>query len=146
MTTAMRTIFVLGLVVCVGSTLFMSLVVLPMIFINMETSAAGGVAALLFPAYYWTGLGGGLLLLLASVMLARSGGRTWRYVVAAVVVMLACQAYAQFSIRPEMAGLRGVDSAVGEFQRLHKLSVALNNVVLIGGVLLVMGSGALLRD
>ena len=38
MTTAMRTVFVLGLVVCVGSTLFMSLLVLPLLFINMETS------------------------------------------------------------------------------------------------------------
>jgi hypothetical protein len=106
MTTAMRTVFILGLVICVGSTLFMSLVVLPMLFINMETSAAGGVAALLFPVYYWTGLGGAFLLLVASLALGRSGGRGWRAVTGAVMVMLVCQAYAEISIRPRMGEIR----------------------------------------
>lgn len=146
MTTAMRTVFVLGLVICVGSTLFMSMVVLPMLFINMEISAAGGVAALLFPAYYWTGLGGAFLLLVASIALGRSGGGRWRVVTGAVILMLACQAYAEFSIRPKMAEIRGVESAVAEFQSLHERSVQLNTVVLAAGVLLVLGSGVLLRD
>jgi hypothetical protein len=142
----MRTVFILGLVICVGSTLFMSLVVLPMLFINMETSAAGGVAALLFPVYYWTGLGGAFLLLVASLALGRSGGRGWRAVTGAVMVMLVCQAYAEISIRPRMGEIRGVDSAVAEFQSLHERSVQLNTVVLVAGVLLVLGSGVLLRD
>jgi hypothetical protein len=124
----------------------MSLVVLPMLFINMETSVAGGVAALLFPVYYWTGLAGSALLLIAASALGRSGAPKWRAVVAAVIVMLVCQAYAEFSIRPRMAAIRGVDSEVAEFQSLHERSVRLNGVVLAAGVLLVLGSGVLLRD
>ena len=146
MTTAFRTIFILGLVIWVGTTVFLSLVIMPTLFMNLETSEAGGIAALLFPPYYLTGLAGGLLMLGAGVVLARNGGRAWRYAVGAVVIMFACQAYAHWVVRPDMAEIRGVESATGEFQRLHKTSVRLNAVVLVGGLALVGFSGVLLRD
>jgi uncharacterized membrane protein len=146
MITVFRTVFILGLVIWVGTTLFLSLVVMPTLFMNMEPSEAGTVAALLFPPYYVTGLVGGLVLLTAACFLAKRGGRGWRYAIAAVVVMFICQAYAHFAVRPQMVAIRGDESVVSEFQRLHKISVQLNGVVLIGGLALVCASGVLLRD
>jgi hypothetical protein len=137
MTTVFRTIFILGLVIWVGTTVFLSLVVMPTLFLNLESAEAGGIAALLFPPYYLTGLAGGLLMLVAGVALARKGGRGWRYAISAVVVMFVCQAYAHWVVRPSMAEIRGVESAAGEFQRLHKTAVRLNGVVLVGGLALV---------
>lgn len=114
-----------------GAGIFFSLVMLPTFFLNMETAEAGRAAALLFPGYYAFGLGAGALLSLSVGLLARTGGRVWHGVALAVALALACQAYAAFDVRPKMSELRGAPSGVEEFQRLHRLSVRLNGVVLI---------------
>jgi hypothetical protein len=98
---------------------------------NLETADAGRTAALLFPGYYAFGIGAAALALIAVAVLARSGGRVWHGVALAVVLALACQLYANASVRPRMSALRGVPTGAGEFQRLHQLSVRLNTVVLI---------------
>jgi hypothetical protein len=128
-----RGLFVTSVGLWAGAGIFFSLVVLPTLFIHMESADAGRIAALLFPAYYAFGIGTGVLSLLAAAMLARS-----REPALAVVLALACQGYATASIRPKMHELRGMPTGVEEFQRLHRLSVRLNSVVLVvsGGLLL----------
>jgi hypothetical protein len=127
-----------------GAGVFFSLVTLPTLFMNMETVEAGRTAALMFPGYYAFGLTAGALLLAAVVMLARAGGRVWHAVALAVAVALACQAYATASVRPRMSELRGVATGVEEFQRLHRVSVRLNGVVLIVTVTLLAASARLI--
>jgi hypothetical protein len=133
-----RGLFVTSVGLWAGAGIFFSLVVLPTLFIHMESADAGRIAALLFPAYYAFGIGTGVLSLLAAAMLARSREPVWLGVALAVVLALACQGYATASIRPKMHELRGMPTGVEEFQRLHRLSVRLNSVVLVvsGGLLL----------
>jgi 4-amino-4-deoxy-L-arabinose transferase-like glycosyltransferase len=111
---------------------------------NLETAEAGRTAALLFPGYYVFGLGAGALLLAAAAILARGGGRRWYGVALAVTIALACHAYATASVRPRMSELRGVPTGIEEFQRLHRVSVRLNTVVLIITFGLLCGSAKLL--
>lgn len=128
-----------------GAGIFFSLVALPTLFMNMEPADAGRTAALLFPGYYAFGLGAGALLLAAvAILVARGGGRHWYGIALAVMLGLACHAYATTSVRPRMGELRGLPTGVEEFQRLHRVSVRLNTVVLIISFALLAGSAKLL--
>jgi hypothetical protein len=138
------TLFLVTLALWVGAGVFFSGVVLPTLFLNLESSSAGQTAALLFPGYYSFGIAAGALLLLAACWLARDGARAWRIIVAAIVVAWACQLYAGLSIRPRMAELRGQPSGTEEFQDLHKLSVRLNGVVLIATLGVLFSSASVL--
>jgi hypothetical protein len=126
-----RGLFVTSMGLWAGAGIFFSAVTLPTLFMNMEPTDAGRIAALLFPGYYAFGLGAGALSLVAAGILSRSGGRVWYGVAFAVALALACQAYATASVRPRMSEIRGVASDVAEFQRLHRVSVRLNAVVLV---------------
>ena len=140
-----RGLFVTSVGLWAGAGIFFSLVTLPVLFMNLETADAGRTAALLFPGYYAFGLGAGALSLVAAVMLGRSGGRVWHGVALAMVLALACQLYATASVRPRMSELRGVPTGVEEFQRLHRVSVRLNTVVLVVTFAL-LAAGAKLID
>jgi hypothetical protein len=80
----------------------------------------------------------------AAARIATSKGGKWKGVVALLVVMTLAQGWSTVVIHPEMANIRGVEAEVERFQQLHKLSVRLNGVVLLGGVLLLGASGFLL--
>ena len=125
--------------------MFFSGVVLPTLFLELETSVAGQTAALLFPGYYAFGIGTGAVVLVASAALARGGQGAWKLAVLAVVLAFACQLYAGLSIRPRMAALRGDPGGVTEFQALHRLSVRLNTIVLLSTIGVLCASGSLLR-
>jgi H+/Cl- antiporter ClcA len=149
--TIIDSVFVTTLSGWLGSAVFFSAVILPTLFINLEPAAAGEIAALIFPFYYRFGLACGLLLLVACVVAARRETATagtvrgrWWAAVATVALMLLCQAYAEFVIRPDMSEIRGLADAKPAFDALHRLSVRLNAVVLAGGLALAAGSGLLL--
>jgi hypothetical protein len=139
-----RGLFVTSAGLWAGAGIFFSLVTLPTLFMNMESADAGRTAALLFPGYYAFGLGAGALLLAAVAILARGAGRYWYAVALAIMLGLACHAYATASVRPRMSELRGLPTGVEEFQRLHRVSVHLNTVVLIVSFALLGGSAKLL--
>ena len=139
-----RGLFITAAGLWAGAGTFFSLVTLPTLFMNLETAEAGRTAALLFPGYYVFGLGAGALLLAAAAILARGGGRRWYGVALAVTIALACHAYATASVRPRMSELRGIPTGIEEFQRLHRVSVRLNTVVLIITLGLLGGSAKLL--
>ena len=136
-------LFVGSLALWVGAAVFLSAGVLPVLFANMDSSAAGGIAALIFPVYFRAGLAVGVVACTAAFVLARRGGRRWQAVFALLVCMTAAQAWAALVVHPEMARIRGVEVQVERFQQLHRLSVRLNSVVLGGGVLLIAAAGFL---
>jgi hypothetical protein len=142
--TLARTLFVLALTIWIGSVAFFSLGVLPILFTRLGPPRAGEVVALLFPVYYRVGVAFGVLLLAASAYLAGRVRGAWRYAAALALVMVACQAYAAFSVHPRVAMLRGVEAERPRFDALHRRSVRLNGVVLGGGLVLVLSSGYLL--
>lgn len=138
-------LFVSALGLWMGAAAFFSAVVLPTLFMNLETAEAGSIAALLFPSYFRVGLGLGVVSTAAAALVGRGGGRRWLVVVALLAIVTAAQAWSTLVIHPEMALIRGVDSEVVRFQSLHQLSVRLNGVVLGVGMLILLGSGTLLR-
>lgn len=129
----------------VGAAAFFSGGVLPTLFLNLETSEAGRIAALLFPAYFRAGLAAGVVATSVSLILARGAGRPWKVVALVLAAMTLCQAWSTLVLHPEMAAIRGVDASIARFQELHRLSVRLNGVVLGGGFLLVAAAGRLFR-
>ncbi len=136
-------LFVATLAIWVGATAFFSTGVLPALFLNLEPSDAGRIAALLFPVYFRAGLVAGVVASVAAVMLARGGGRRWKVVVVMLVVMTCAEAWQALVVLPEIARIRGVDAEIARFQQLHELSVRLNGVVLAGGLALLAAGGLL---
>lgn len=137
-------VFVASLALWAGAAVFLSAGVLPLLFTSLEPAEAGRIAALVFPLYFRAGLVLGVVATLAAWRLARGGGRRWQGVVALVACMTLAQGWSALAIHPEMAGIRGDDDHIERFQELHTLSVRLNGVVLVGGLLLLAGSGLLL--
>jgi hypothetical protein len=141
----LSTTFLVTLGLWTGAGVFFSTIVLPTLFINLESTVAGQTAALLFPGYYAFGIALGAILLGTACLLGRDGGRGWRIVIVALAVAWACQLYAGLAVRPRMSALRGEVSGVEEFQRLHRLSVRLNAIVLIGTVGVLVASASLIN-
>ncbi|HYC54865.1 MAG TPA: DUF4149 domain-containing protein [Candidatus Binatia bacterium] len=142
---ALVSAFVTVLAIWIGGSITFSALVLPVLFIKMPSPAeAGAVAALLFPYYFRAGLACSLALLAIAAALARGAGRLWQAAIVIVAVLAAVQAYSAFLLQPEMAGLRGKPEHTARFQTLHRRSVQLNNVVLAGGMALLLSSGVLL--
>ena len=139
-----QTLFVFALAMWIGSAAFFSLVVLPVLFTKLDTASAGAVAALLFPYYYRFGVAVGALLLGTTAYLAARARGPWRAAAALASLMVACQAYAAFSLHPRVAALRGSAVERPRFDALHRRSVRLNGVVLGGGLILAFSSGYLL--
>jgi archaellum biogenesis protein FlaJ (TadC family) len=135
-----------AVVVWLGAAVFFSGVVLPVLFLRMAPAEAAGVAALVFPWYYRLGAVAGALALVAGAGLARaSTTRAWRAATVIVALMLAAQCWGGFVVHPQMQRIRGQDSAVTRFQELHRLSVRLNGVVLVGGFALILAGGWLVE-
>lgn len=127
----------------IGAAVFLSAGVLPLLFVNLDSAEAGRIAALVFPLYFRAGLVLGVVATLAAAVVARGGGRRWTAVVVALAVMTLAQGWSAVVIHPEMAAIRGIDAEVARFQQLHELSVRLNSIVLVGGAVLLLGSGLL---
>ena len=137
-------LYLFALALWIGGSMFFSAGVLPVLFTSLSPSEAGAIAALVFPVYFRAGFAAGLVACLAASLLARGEGRRWKAVLALLAVMTLAQGWSAFAIHPEMAQIRGVEAEVARFQELHVLSVRLNGVVLLGGVLLLGASGFLL--
>lgn len=139
-------LFVTALGLWMGAAAFFSGGVLPILFLNLEPSEAGRVAALVFPAYFRAGLVAGLVATLAAAAIARQGGRRWVVTAAVLAVMTLAQGWSALVLHPEMAAIRGVAGREARFQELHKRSVQLNGIVLAGGALVLLASGYLLAS
>lgn len=137
-------LFVAALSLWIGAAAFFSAGVLPLLFLNLDPSQAGGIAALLFPTYFRAGLAAGLVATLAAVRIARQGGRRWRYAALLLLAMTAAQGWSALVVHPQMARIRGVAGEEVRFQQLHRESVRLNGFVLAGGVLVLVAAGYLL--
>lgn len=137
-------LFVAATGLWIGAAVFFSGGVLPLLFVNLEPSEAGRVAALLFPAYFRAGLATGVVAAVTACRLARGGGRLWRAAAGLLLAMTLAQGWSALVVHPEMAAIRGVAGREDRFQQLHRLSVRLNAVVLVGGMLLMAAGGWLL--
>lgn len=145
MTLFLRWLFHLALAVWLGETVFLSLVVAPVLFTQMPTAQAGQVMSLLFPFYYGVACGCAVILVACAGLLWRrlaAGAVFWGLGGAVAALLLVACAYAAAVVQPRLHELRaqrdaGEQSAQGEFDQLHQLSVRMNGAVLIGNLLIL---------
>lgn len=141
--------YFLCLVCWLGGMVFFSAIVAPVIFTQLPIADAGKVVSAIFPRYYLLGyVAGGLGLVLAVYLCVMRVPRLWWATAAlALAVALGLTFYAGQVIRPKVDAIRSVAEETNpnperkaEFDRLHRLSVIIN------GVVIVLNLGALLSS
>ena len=137
-------IYLLSLVVWIGSIVFFSFFAAPVIFKTLEREKAGEVVGIIFPRYYLIGYISGVIAL--AILLINSQSFTDIKIVL-VFIMLCCSAFAGQIVGPKARGLKPLikteenpdklSDLKSQFDRLHSLSVKLNGSVLILGLILL---------
>jgi hypothetical protein len=139
--TLINFIYLLSLVCWIGSIIFFSFFVAPVVFKILEREQAGEVVGIIFPRYYMISYVSGILVLMA-LLLNGPAGLKW----CAWGVMIVCTACAGLVVNPKAKTLKEKlkDSPENEksalevrFKALHSLSVKLNAAVLFAGLCLL---------
>jgi hypothetical protein len=145
MTTFLRTLEFLSLGLWLGSDVFLSFVVAPGAFHVLATrDQAGVMVGFALTRMHIGGIICGVIFLLARLARTRSFANLAAPAALCVLVMIAATLVSQFTVSAKMAALRGqmgsiqataADSPLlGEFTRLHSISVSLESVVLLAGM------------
>ena len=150
MTAALGYIFLLSWGLWIGSIVFFSFLVAPTAFGALEVENAGKFMRTVFPRYYLLGLLCGLVLLASGGALI--GTHCWpskggAIVLSMVLGMMVIVLWARQRLLPRMDSLReeayrarekddddGREEVLARWQRLHRLSVRLNLLVLLLGL------------
>jgi hypothetical protein len=144
--TLINFIYLLSLVCWIGSIIFFSFFVAPVVFKTLERDKAGEVVGIIFPRYYMIGYVSGVLVLMALLLNGPSGLK-W----CAWGIMMVGTAYAGLVVNPKAKTLKQQlkNSSEAEkstlevrFKNLHSLSVKLNGAVLFSGLWLLWLSAA----
>ena len=141
----MRSAPIVFVALWLGAMGFFAFAVAPAAFTTLERDAAGRFVSVVFPRYYLTGTVLGLLALagLVARVLLR-GGRRWDWLPLVLLgIMLALTLYARVVVLPAAEAARAAMRQVGgghgsaetlRFAKLHRISGALNVVVMAAGV------------
>jgi hypothetical protein len=143
----------LALVVWLGGILFFGAVLAPTLFATLpKRELAGAVVTKSLAALHWIGLVAGIIFLLCALVAPRFGAAPlgWRNWL--VVAMLALTLISQFGVSRRMVALRRdmveIDSVSPddprrvEFNKLHRYSTALEQGVLLLGLVVLWGVAA----
>ncbi len=139
--TILNFIYLLSLVCWVGSIIFFSFFVAPVVFKTLDREKAGEVVGIVFPRYYKLGYVCGALILLCF-LLSGDVGLKW----CAWGIMILGSGLAGLVINPKAKKLKEELKISSEdekpaleakFKTLHSLSVKLNAVVLFSGLWLL---------
>ncbi len=146
LSTLINFIYLLSLVCWIGSIIFFSFFVAPVVFKTLEREKAGEVVGIIFPRYYMIGYVCGVLVLIA-LLLNGSAGLKW----CAWGIMMVGTACAGLVVNPKAKTLKEQLKVSPEaekpalevrFKTLHSLSVKLNAAVLFAGLWLLWLSAA----
>jgi uncharacterized membrane protein len=141
--TLINFIYLLSLVCWIGSIIFFSFFVAPVVFKNLERQKAGELVGIIFPRYYTIGYVCGVLVL--GVLLLSgldTAGLKW----CAWGIMMLGTACAGLAVNPRAKALKEKLKVASEsekpdlesrFKTLHSLSVKLNAAVLFAGLWLL---------
>jgi len=132
-------VYLIALTAWVGSVLFFSFGVAPIIFKVLGAEAGGKFVRALFPRYYAWGYISGVVALAAGVLgpLSVPELRGPRVAVQAALIIGSClvMLYCGNSLSPSINAARDAGSeGSSRFERLHRLSVGLNALVLVVGL------------
>ncbi len=136
-------IYLLSLVGWIGSIIFFSFFVAPVVFKTLDREKAGEVVGIIFPRYYKLGYICGTLILLSFLVSGAEGvGLKW----CAWGIMVLGSGLAGLIINPKAKRIKEQLKSLPEeekpaleakFKSLHSLSVKLNAVVLFSGLWLL---------
>ena len=141
--TLINFIYLLSLVCWVGSIIFFSFFVAPVVFKTLEREKAGELVGIIFPRYYMIGYVCGVLVL---VTLLLTGPETVGLKWCAWGIMMLGTASAGLGVNPRAKTLKEKLKDAPEtekpdlearFKTLHSLSVKLNATVLFAGLWLL---------
>ena len=146
----LRFLMLLALVIWLGGILFFGAVLAPTLFSTLpKREMAGAVVTKSLAALHWIGIVSGIVFLLCALVAPHFGGTAlgWRNWL--VVAMLALTLVSQFGVSRRMVALRKdmveIDSIAPddprriEFNKLHRYSTALEQGVLILGLVVLWG-------
>jgi len=146
-------IYLLALVCWLGGMIFFSIFVAPVVFGVLPISEAGKVVAGIFPRYYLLGYVAGIIGVILSIYFALSHAPRlwWGLAALALVIALGLTLYAGAVVRPKVDSIRTVAEEANpdparkaEFERLHRLSVAINGGVMVLDLLALLCTAAAL--
>ena len=140
--------YLVSLALWLGGIVFFSFFTTPVVFSHLPKELASEFLAALFPRYYALGYTAGGLMLLASLLEAALLRQIPWIRLGVVVLMLGCTLYAGLVLRPQVhelkVQLRSVEEGTelgnhlkASFDQLHRFSVILNLIVLVGGLILI---------
>ena len=141
--TLINFIYLLSLVCWIGSIIFFSFFVAPVVFKTLEREKAGELVGIIFPRYYMIGYVCGVLVL---VTLLLTGPETVGLKWCAWGIMMLGTASAGLGVNPRAKVLKEKLKDASEvekpdlearFKMLHSLSVKLNAAVLFAGLWLL---------
>ena len=141
--TLINFIYLLSLVCWVGSIIFFSFFVAPVVFKTLEREKAGELVGIIFPRYYMIGYVCGVLVLVALLLTGpETAGLKW----CAWGIMMLGTVCAGLAVNPKASILKEKLKDAPEtekpdlearFKTLHSLSVKLNATVLFAGLWLL---------
>ena len=141
--TLINFIYLLSLVCWVGSIIFFSFFVAPVVFKTLEREKAGELVSIIFPRYYMIGYVCGVLVLVALLLTGpETAGLKW----CAWGIMMLGTVCAGLAVNPKARILKEKMKDAPEtekpdlearFKTLHSLSVKLNATVLFAGLWLL---------
>lgn len=150
MLSLLRFLMLLALVVWLGGILFFGAVLAPTLFSTLpKRELAGAVVTKSLAALHWIGIVSGIVFLLCALLAPSFGGAAlgWRNWL--VVAMLALTLVSQFGVSRKMVALRRdmveIDSVSPDdprrvqFNKLHRYSTALEQGVLLLGLVVLWG-------
>jgi Domain of unknown function (DUF4149) len=148
-------IYLLSLVCWLGGMVFFSIFTAPVIFRVLDRTEAARVVAGIFPRYYLLGyVAGAIAFGLAIYLTVIRNDRLWWILSAiALAVALGLTIYAGGFVSSRIRSLNvSPDQPIpqeahkAEFDRLHRLSVALNGGVIVLNLLALLSSAAALSN
>ncbi len=141
-------IYLLSLIIWIGSIIFFSFFTAPTLFKNLPMEVAGQAVSAIFPKYYAAGYASGFLALISLVMNAVKTGVWSPLKMILVVIMVGMTLFAGLNIHPRARALKEEIKIASdeteashlkqEFDRVHKISVVFNGIVLLIGLFLVL--------
>jgi hypothetical protein len=146
-------IYLLSIVCWLGGMVFFSLLTAPVIFRVLTREDAGKMVGAIFPRYYLLGYVAGAIGLVLAIYftVVRIERLWWGLSALALALALGLTIYAGAVVRPRIDSIHIVaeepnpDAAQkSEFDRLHRLSVALNGSVMVLNLLALLSSAAAL--
>ncbi|MCA1791289.1 MAG: DUF4149 domain-containing protein [Thioalkalivibrio sp.] len=129
----------LALALTFGGMTFFSAVMAPLVFTKLPAETAGAFIRAVFPWYYLT-LGATTLVALLALLPGSADSTPWEAILTALILL--GFVYARQVLMPRInlardAELAGEQDAGRRFQRLHRISVAVNAVQWLAALLVL---------